>query len=44
VRRGAYRILVGKLDGKRALDRPRRRLEEKMKMNLEGNMLWRHGL
>jgi hypothetical protein len=41
---GAYRVFVGKLEGKGALDRLRRRLEENMKVNLEGNKLWRHGL
>jgi hypothetical protein len=32
--RNAYRILVGKPEGKRPLGRPRRRLEEKIKMDL----------
>jgi hypothetical protein len=31
-RRGAYRVLVGKLEGKRLLVRPRRRWEDKIKM------------
>jgi len=33
-RRGAYRGLVGKLDGKRPLGRPRCRLEDNIKMDL----------
>jgi len=33
-RRGAYRVLVGKLDGKRPLGRPRRRGVNNVKMNL----------
>jgi hypothetical protein len=43
-RRGAYRILVGKPDGKRPLRRPRRRWENNIKMNLQevgcGGMDW----
>jgi hypothetical protein len=31
-RRGAYRVLVGKPDGKRQLGRPRRRGEDNIKM------------
>jgi hypothetical protein len=34
-RRGAYRILVGKPDGKRPLRRPMRRLEYNTKMDLQ---------
>jgi hypothetical protein len=34
-RRGAYRVLVGKLDGKRPLGRPRCRLEDNIKMDLQ---------
>ena len=30
-----YRILVGKLQGKRPLERPRRRLEDNIKMDLQ---------
>jgi hypothetical protein len=30
--RGVYRILVGKPEGKRPLGRPRRRLEDNIKM------------
>jgi hypothetical protein len=32
--RGAYRALVGKLEGRRPLGRPRRRWEDNIKMNL----------
>ena len=43
-RRGACRILVGKTEGKRPLGRPRRRLENKIKMDLQevgcGDMGW----
>jgi hypothetical protein len=34
-RRGAYRVLVGKLEGKRTLGRPRHRWEDNIKMYLE---------
>ena len=41
-RRGAYRILVGKPEG-RPLERPRRRWEDNIKIDLlEGG--WEHGL
>jgi hypothetical protein len=33
-RRGAYTVLVRKLDGKRPLGRPRRRWVDNVKMNL----------
>jgi hypothetical protein len=33
-RRGAYRVLVGKLEGRRPLGRPRRRWEDNVKMDL----------
>jgi hypothetical protein len=43
-RRGAYRILVGKTEGKRPLGRPRRRWEDNIKMYLQamgcGVMEW----
>jgi hypothetical protein len=43
-RRGIYRVLVGKPEGKRPLGRPRRRWEDNIKMNLQevgfGNMDW----
>jgi len=39
-----YRVLVGKLEGKRPLGRPRRRWENNIKMNLQevgcGGMDW----
>jgi hypothetical protein len=42
--RGAYRILVGKPEGKRPLGRPRRRWEDNVKMDLQevecGGMDW----
>jgi len=34
-RRGSYRVLVGKLDGKRPLGRPRFRREDNIKMDLQ---------
>ena len=34
-RRGAYRVLVGKPEGKRPLGRPRRRWKNNMKMDLQ---------
>jgi hypothetical protein len=34
-RRGAYGVLVGKPEGKRALGRPRRRREDNIKMGFE---------
>jgi hypothetical protein len=34
-KRGAYRALVGKPDGKRPLRKPRHRWEENIKMNLQ---------
>ena len=33
--RGAYRVLVGKHEGKRPLGRPRRRWEDNIKLNLQ---------
>jgi hypothetical protein len=33
-RRGAYRVLMGKPEGRRPLERPRRRWEDKIKMDL----------
>ena len=32
---GVYRVLVGKPEGKRPLGRPRRRLEDNIKMDLQ---------
>ena len=44
VGRGVYRVLVGKLEGKRPLGRPRRRWEDNIKMDLQevgcGGMDW----
>ena len=34
-RRGVYRVLVGKPEGKRSLGRPRRRWEDNIKMDLQ---------
>jgi len=34
-RRGVYRVLVGKLEGRRQLGRPRRRWEDNIKMELQ---------
>jgi hypothetical protein len=43
-RRGVYRVLVGKPEGKRALGRARLRWEDNIKMNLQeegcGSMDW----
>jgi hypothetical protein len=39
-RRGAYRALVGKPEGRRPLGRPRRRWEDNIKMYL-GEVGWR---
>ena len=34
-RRGVYRVLVGKPQGKKSLDRPRRRRQDNIKMDLQ---------
>jgi hypothetical protein len=43
-RRGVYKVLVGKLEGKRPLGRPRRRWEDNIKADLQevgcGGMDW----
>jgi hypothetical protein len=43
-RRGVYRVLVGKPEGKRPLGRPKRRCEDTIKMDLQevvgGSMGW----
>ena len=43
-RRGAYRVLVGKPEGKKPLGKPRRRWEDNIKMDLQevgcGGMDW----
>jgi hypothetical protein len=41
--RGAYRVLAGKREGKRPLGRPRSRMEDNVKMDLQ-EVGWRHGL
>jgi hypothetical protein len=40
-RRGVYRVLVGKPEGKRPLGRPRRRWEDNIKMDLQEIGCWR---
>jgi hypothetical protein len=42
-RRGAYRALVGKPEGRRPLERPRRRWEDNIKMDIR-EVGWRHEL
>jgi hypothetical protein len=42
-RRGKYRVLVGKPEGKRPLGRPRHRGEDNIKMDLQ-EVRWRHEL
>jgi hypothetical protein len=42
-RRGAYRALVGKPEGRRPLERPKRRWEDIIKMDLR-EVGWRHRL
>ena len=42
-KRGVYRVLVGKPDGKRLLGRPRSRWEDDIKLNLQ-DVAGRHGL
>jgi hypothetical protein len=37
--RGAYRILVGRPEGRRPLGRPRRRWDDNIKMNLQ-EVVW----
>jgi hypothetical protein len=41
--RGAYRILVGRPEGRRPLERPRRRWGDNIKMDLQ-EVGWGHGL
>jgi hypothetical protein len=38
--RGAYRVLVGKPEGKRPLGRPRRRWEDNIRMDLQEVGVW----
>ena len=40
---GAYRVLMGKHEGKRPLVRPRRRWEDNIKMHLQ-DVGWRRGM
>jgi len=42
-RGGVYRVLVGKSEGKTSLGRPRRRWENRIKMDLQ-EVGWGHGL
>ena len=42
-RRGVYSILAGKPERKRPLERPRRRWEDNIKMDLQDGM-WGYGL
>jgi hypothetical protein len=39
----AYRILIGRLDGRRPLGRPRRRWKDNIKIDLQ-EVGWGHGL
>jgi hypothetical protein len=39
-----YRALVGKLECKRQLERPRRRWEDNIKMDLSRSGMWGYGL
>jgi len=40
-KRGAYRVLVGRSEGRRTLALPRLRLEDNIKMDLQ-EMLWEY--
>jgi len=42
-RKGAYRVLVRKPDGKKPLGRPRHRVEDNIKVELQ-EVRWGHGL
>jgi len=42
-RRAVYRILVGELEGKRPLGRPRHRWENNIKINFQ-ELGWEHGM
>jgi hypothetical protein len=39
-KKGAYRILVGRPEGRRPLGRPRRRWEDNIKMDLQDVRWW----
>ena len=43
-RRGVYRVLVGKREGKRPFGKPRRRWENNITMDLQEEGCWGHGL
>ena len=43
-RRGVYRVLVGKPEGKRPLGRSRGRWEDNIKIDLQGSGMWVYGL
>ena len=43
-KRGIYRVLVGKPEGKRPLERPRCRWEDNIKMDLQQSRMWECGL
>ena len=42
-RKGAYRVLAEKPEGRRPLERPTRKWEDNIKMDLQ-DVKWRHGL
>jgi len=44
VRRGVYRVLVGKPKGRRPLGRPRRRWVDNIRMDLQEVGMWVYGL
>jgi hypothetical protein len=39
-KRNAYKILVGKPEGKRPLERPRCKWEDNIKMDLKDGVIW----
>ena len=43
-RRGVYRVLVGKPEGKRPLGRPRRKWQDNIKVGLQEVGCWGHEL
>ena len=42
--RGVYRVLVGKLEGRRPMGRPRRRWVDNIRTDLQGGGMWVYGL
>jgi hypothetical protein len=38
--RGVYRVLVGKLEGRRPMGKPRRRWEDNIRMDLRDVVVW----